>query len=209
MKALISFVLLCAVLVGGYMTFIKKDTTYDASQNAPAVENANEVKGVEETVAPTEPFTIKGTFFDLAKKSGSYKCTVSHEVSVAESVGTVYVSGSKIRGEFTSTIPQVKMKVNSTMISDGTSLWYIANELYGQSAAYTQTYSTALRTVNNPTTTAVATTAATQTTPWGFDSQAQADSLPVQINACQADILELKKNVTALIDDLQAVRIAQ
>ncbi len=123
MKALISFVLLCAVLVGGYMTFIKKDTTYDASQNAPAVENANEVKGVEETVAPTEPFTIKGTFFDLAKKSGSYKCTVSHEVSVAESVGTVYVSGSKIRGEFTSTIPQVKMKVNSTMISDGTSLY--------------------------------------------------------------------------------------
>lgn len=77
-----------------------------------------------------------------------------------------------------------------------------------KSAAYTLTYSTAARTVPAATSAAVATTASTQTTPYGFASQAQADAIPVAINANAADILALKKVVVALIDDLQAVGIA-
>ncbi len=123
MKAIITFVLLGAVAVGGYMTFVKKDSTYTASDTSSLSSNTSEVKGTEESVAQAEPFTFKGTFFDLAKKTGSYKCSVAHSVSIAESIGTVYVAGAKIRGEFTSTVPQVNMKINSTMISDGTFIY--------------------------------------------------------------------------------------
>ena len=124
-KAIFTLVLLGAVGFGAYTTFIKKDSSYQASDaaNEQNSESTSEVKGTEETISPTEPFTMKGTFVDLAKKGGSYECKVSHEVSVAESTGTVFVSGSKIRGDFSSKIPQVNMTVNSTMVSDGTFIY--------------------------------------------------------------------------------------
>lgn len=77
-----------------------------------------------------------------------------------------------------------------------------------QPSAYTQTYSTAARTNPNVTTTIADTTTSTQSTPWGYATQTQADSLPVQINALQADLLDLKKLVNALIDDHQALGLA-
>lgn len=73
--------------------------------------------------------------------------------------------------------------------------------------AYTQTYSTAARTVPAATAVAVDTTAATDTTPFGY-SEAQANAIPVAINANAADILAVKKVVNALIDDLQALGLA-
>jgi hypothetical protein len=75
-------------------------------------------------------------------------------------------------------------------------------------SAYTQTYAVAAKTVPAATAAAVATTAATQTTPYGFGSAAQADAIPVAINANAADILALKKVVNALIDDLQTLGLA-
>ena len=75
--------------------------------------------------------------------------------------------------------------------------------------AYTQTYATATRTHNNVTSAAVATTAATQTTPWGYGSQAQADAIPVAINAVAADLLNLKQLVNSLIDDGQSFGLLQ
>lgn len=71
-------------------------------------------------------------------------------------------------------------------------------------AAYTQTYSAAARTVPAATVVAVATDAATQTVPFGYASQAQADAIPVAVNANAADLLALKKVVNSIIDDLQA-----
>lgn len=73
-------------------------------------------------------------------------------------------------------------------------------------SAYTQTYSTAARTVPNATVTTVATDAAALTS-YGF-TEAQANAIPVAINALAADVLALKKVVTALIDDLQAAGLA-
>lgn len=69
----------------------------------------------------------------------------------------------------------------------------------GQAAAYTLTYSTAARTVPAATATTVATTAATLIA-YGY-TQAQADSIPVAINALEADVLALKKVIVALIND--------
>jgi hypothetical protein len=71
--------------------------------------------------------------------------------------------------------------------------------------AYTQTYSTASKTHPNGTSSAVATTASTTTTPWGYTTQAQADAVPVAINAVRTDLDNLKQLVNSVIDDLQAL----
>jgi hypothetical protein len=74
-------------------------------------------------------------------------------------------------------------------------------------SAYTQTYTTALKTVPAATAANVGTTNATTTTPWGFATSTQANDIGVAMNATQADVLALKKVINALIDDLQAAGI--
>lgn len=75
-------------------------------------------------------------------------------------------------------------------------------------STYTQTYSTADTTVANATVAAVATTGATNSSPYGYSGATQADAIPVAINALAADVLQLKKVVTQIIDDLQAAGLA-
>lgn len=74
------------------------------------------------------------------------------------------------------------------------------------SAAFTQTYSTAARTVTTASVAGVLTTAAGLTS-YGF-TQAQADSIPVAINALAADVLVLRQVLNAVIDTLQAAGLA-
>ena len=78
-----------------------------------------------------------------------------------------------------------------------------------RATAYTQTYSTAAKTVENATVAAIVTTAATNSSPFGYVGAAQADAIPVGINALAADVLSLKKVLTAVIDDLQAYGFLQ
>jgi hypothetical protein len=75
--------------------------------------------------------------------------------------------------------------------------------------AYTQTYSTAARTVPEATVVAQVTTALVDavTGNFAYDTAAQGEAIPVAINALAADLLALKKVVTALIDDLQTASI--
>lgn len=73
---------------------------------------------------------------------------------------------------------------------------------------FTQTYSTTATTVAAATVAAVATTAATDTTPFGYASGAQADAIPVAINALTADVLVLRKLLNSVIDALQAAGIS-
>ncbi len=72
-------------------------------------------------------------------------------------------------------------------------------------SAYTQTYSTASKTVPAATQAAVVTTGAALTS-YGY-TEAQANALVAAVNAAGADILALKQVVNALIDDLQAAGI--
>jgi hypothetical protein len=75
--------------------------------------------------------------------------------------------------------------------------------------AYTQTFSTAIRTVPNATAAAVATTALVDavTGNFAYDTAAQGDAVAVAINAIIVDNAELRKLITALIDDLQTASI--
>ncbi len=84
-------------------------------------------------------------------------------------------------------------------------------------SAYTQTYSTAHKTVADATVAAVAGTVVaggTGSADGGWDTAAHRDTtittigeMKTSINALIADVLQIKKNVTALIDDLQLAGI--
>jgi hypothetical protein len=80
----------------------------------------------------------------------------------------------------------------------------------GKSSAYTKTYSTQGRTIPVATAAGVATTgsAASTGTVYGYTTSAQADAIPVAVNALEADVLALKQLIVALVVDLQAVGIA-
>jgi hypothetical protein len=77
----------------------------------------------------------------------------------------------------------------------------------GKQGAYTKTYNTAARVIPAATVAAVDTTGSTLTTPYGY-AQAQADAIPVAINALAADVLALKKLIVSLVVDSEAVGIA-
>lgn len=72
-------------------------------------------------------------------------------------------------------------------------------------SAYTQTYSTATKTHNNPTATSISTTAATNIAPWGYSTQAQADAIVAAINALITDVANVKQVLNAVIDDNQTI----
>ena len=74
-----------------------------------------------------------------------------------------------------------------------------------QPSAYTQTYATADKTNANPTATSIATTGVTQTTPWGYATEAQGNAVAVAVNALIVDVADVKQLVNSLIDDLQAL----
>jgi outer membrane murein-binding lipoprotein Lpp len=83
--------------------------------------------------------------------------------------------------------------------------FYGATPIVKPATAYTQTYSTADKTHANSTFVALATTAATQSSPWGFATQAQADAIATKVNTLGDDVTDLKQLVNAIIDDLQAL----
>lgn len=107
------------------------------------------------------------------------------------------------------------LKTDDSLIVAGTALSHTGTTVgfYGATPAaratgYTQTYSTATRTHSNPTASAVVTTAATQTTPFGFASGAQADAISVAINALIVDVANVKGVVNSVVDDLQTIGIS-
>ena len=70
---------------------------------------------------------------------------------------------------------------------------------------YTQTYSTANRTVENPTAVAPGDLVATESSGWGANSEANFDKIGTAIDALVADNLDLRQVISALIDDLQTI----
>ena len=97
----------------------------------------------------------------------------------------------------------ILMSLNAT----GLSFYNVAP--VARAGAYTQTYATADKTINSTITAAVATTAATSTTPFGYTGAAQADDIVSNLNEARADILDLYQAVNAIVDDLQAYGLLQ
>ena len=82
---------------------------------------------------------------------------------------------------------------------------YLAKAANQAASVYTLTYNTASHTVPAATAVAAATTGSTTTTPYGYTTSAQADAIPVAINALEADVIALKKVIVQLVLDLAAI----
>jgi len=76
-------------------------------------------------------------------------------------------------------------------------------------ATYTQTYSTASRTVPNATWSSMGDLLAVQNTGWGATNEADFDKITTAVDQLGADVLALKKVVTAIVDDLQSMGIVK
>lgn len=99
--------------------------------------------------------------------------------------------------------------VGGALDHDGSTAGFFGVTPASRASAYTQTYSTADKTHANFTSADLATTAATQTTPWGFASQAQADNIATQFNLLRADVADAKALINSVIDDLQTYGLFQ
>lgn len=91
---IIGIVLVVAVVLG--FVLVGKDSATDATPNT--AENTD----TQDTSTPAEEGVFTGSIMELAKRGGNFICTFSHSSAVANSTGTVYVSGSDIRGDFKS-----------------------------------------------------------------------------------------------------------
>lgn len=71
----------------------------------------------EETAGRTDGM-FSGSLADLIGRGGDWQCTFDVASGVANSSGTVYVSGEKLRGDFSSMVPQLNQTIDSHMIQN-------------------------------------------------------------------------------------------
>ena len=98
---------------------------------------------------------------------------------------------------------------SGTVAHTGTSFGFFGVAATTRPTAYTQTYSTADKTHANPTGVSVATTAATNSSPFGYTGAAQADAIVTNLNAAIVDLADIKQLVNSVIDDLQLLGLLQ
>lgn len=190
-------------VIGGLGTQKATRLYFDASNYATGVVNST------------------GTFtFTCTGSSPALNFTASQTVAFTSSAAAITFSAAT-----TSTLTaatSITLNSASVLMKDGCVMSNVANTtgftlmasgdkfgLWGQTpttkpAALTQTYSTATGTHVAVVATAVATTAATNITPFGYTTQAQADDIIAQLNALRLDLIETKKFLNQVVDDLQS-----
>jgi hypothetical protein len=105
-KTIISLLVVGAVAYGGYYYWQTRDLAApEVATPAPS----------EQVVADAKEETAKPKTFEDYLKTGSYKCTVTQDVGVAQTQGIVFIDNGKIRGDFDSTVQSVK--VNTSLIA--------------------------------------------------------------------------------------------
>lgn len=197
-----------AIVIGDSTT---TDTVTVASAGTVTVGQAGQITQVLGTLDVDQAATLDTTLLVKGIITGGVAGTAAGQVSLLAPTaanGSLILKAVDAGGAFNVTLSNAAHG-QSTVYSlrdCGAATGIVPTGTAG--AAYTQTYATADRTHADVTSSAVATTAATQTSPYGYASAAQADAIPVAINAVEADLLDLKQLVNAVIDDLQAFGMA-
>lgn len=102
---------LVVVLGGGYYLMSAKTAQAPEGSGTQTVETTPAVES-----AQAGKFT--GSLTDLATRGGSWKCTVDASTAQSVSAGVTYVSGGKVRGDYTTNVEGYG-KAESHMIADG------------------------------------------------------------------------------------------
>jgi len=81
----------------------------------------------DEGTKESEAFSIKGSINDLLGKNGNYKCTARHTTAAGASQGIVYISGTTVRGDFTTDVAGLNTKVESHFVTEGEYMYTWSN----------------------------------------------------------------------------------
>lgn len=105
------------VILGGAYFLLSKPAS---SQNTAQGTQTGTQAGAQNTVQPAGgEGAFSGSLAELIGRGGDWKCTFGAQGNGYSSSGTTYVSGGKMRSDFSSQIQQVKQAVDSHMIQDG------------------------------------------------------------------------------------------
>ena len=106
------------LMSGGYsmeeggVTVATGDVTGDGAEDTAAAKEMD-----KSTPKLMEKVSFTGSWMDLVKRGGTYVCEVDHSSAVDVSSGMVYVSGTDVRGDFTS--KTAAGTVTSSMLKKG------------------------------------------------------------------------------------------
>lgn len=106
-KAIVGIVVGLAVIVAGYAFYQSKSTE-------PAQVGQNTESGTQLAEGEGSPTGKKMDFMSFVKQGGSYKCEVHQSISGIDTVGTTYINGGMIRGEYNTKVQG--MNIDSTFI---------------------------------------------------------------------------------------------
>lgn len=111
------------IIVGLLATVVVVGGGYYYMQNSGG---ASSDDSMEADSAKMEGGAFAGSFSDLSKRGGNWKCTIDAEANTGAgsvvSSGIVYVGGNKVRADYTSNVPSVG-SVETHMIADGTDVY--------------------------------------------------------------------------------------
>lgn len=119
----------------------------------------------------------------------------------------IHINASRLDALVAKIIAKRARLVSSGNI-DAATIGFFGATPIARPSAYTQAYATADKTHDAVTSNDLSLTS-TQSTPWGFSSQAEADSIQTEVNALRAELIDLKQFVNAILDDLQALGLLQ
>ena len=108
------------MVFGGAVLFMANSSGVPAVTESDAQTAAVE-DATQEAATPKPEGLFSGSFADLLKSADSLECSFVDEADGAKTEGTVYVSGGKVRGNFTSTVEGAT--VHSSMIQDSESVY--------------------------------------------------------------------------------------
>lgn len=111
-KNIISIIVV-AIVLGGLFILTKSDKN-------ESMEGVNTDEASDSNVSLNGEEATKTTLDRLIKRGGDFECTFSHSTEVGDSSGIVYISGEKVKGEFTSDVKIAGLgTIKTYMISDG------------------------------------------------------------------------------------------
>jgi hypothetical protein len=130
MQWIIGLVLAVVLVVGG--GYYSMSGGYTMSEDVPTIA-VGEPSPEGDTVAKEydkatpklaeKAAAFTGSFFDLATRGGTYTCTISSSGTNNSSTGTVYVSGTNVRGDFISTTAGKTVDSSMLKLDDKVYVW--------------------------------------------------------------------------------------
>lgn len=126
---IIGLVVVAALVIGGGYYAMSGGYSMEDKMEVANGEPTDEMNGDSTEANKATPklaegaAKFNGSFFDLATRGGNYACDISSTGVSNDTKGTVYVSGTTVRGDFTSTVGGSAMESHMLKLDDSVYVW--------------------------------------------------------------------------------------